>query len=160
GPLVLLVAARRAPGKVRLAVAQRHRRRERCAGPLAGRERVGMALVEPELLRAGAEAEAKLRDHRRGLQPTARWRRRHHVAVAVDDVEVHGIAAHGAGAFELRTLDRQAWIDLIVMGPGSASDRRLAGARSSDAPTARNADVELHAVARNRARPLVERRAL
>src|SRR6478736_9310459 len=50
-----------------------------------------MVFVEPEHLRARAEPEAKLGDHRRGLQPAAGWRRRHHVAGNVDNVEMDGI---------------------------------------------------------------------
>src|SRR5262249_4648055 len=71
GPLVLLVATGRAPGEIRLTVAQRDSRRKRSARALAGRERIGMTLVEPELLRAGAETEPELGDHGRGLQPAA-----------------------------------------------------------------------------------------
>src|SRR5690349_11385976 len=79
-PLVLLIAARRAPGEVRLAVAQREGGRQRRARTLAGRERGGMALLEPEHLRARAEREAELRNDRRGMQPAAGRRGRHHVA--------------------------------------------------------------------------------
>ena len=61
-PLVLLVAAGRAPGEVGLAIAQRERRRERGARPLARRERGRMAFLQPEHLRARAEAEAELRE--------------------------------------------------------------------------------------------------
>src|SRR5215468_9886589 len=96
GPLILLVAAGRAPGEIGLAVAQRERGRERGARTLAGRERIGMALLEPELLRTRAQTETELRYDRRGLQPAAGWSRRHHVAGAVDDIEVHGVAAHQA----------------------------------------------------------------
>src|SRR5205085_3465046 len=72
GPLVLLVAAGCAPSEIGLTVAQRERWRERRAWPLTGLERCGMAFFEPEHLPARPEAEAELRDHRRGLQPTAR----------------------------------------------------------------------------------------
>src|SRR6266852_2549938 len=73
-PLILLVAAGRAPGEIRLAVAQRHGRAERGARALARREGSGMVFLQPEHLRAAAEAEAELRDDRRGLQPAAsRW---------------------------------------------------------------------------------------
>src|ERR1700733_4047288 len=51
-----------------------------------------MVFLEVEHLRAGAEAEAELGDHRRGLQPAARRRRRNHVAGLVDDIEMHGVA--------------------------------------------------------------------
>ena len=70
-PLVLLIAAGRAPGEIRLAVAQGERRRQRGARPLARRERRRMAFVEPEHLRAGAEAEAEFGNDRRRLQPAA-----------------------------------------------------------------------------------------
>src|SRR5215207_4940186 len=54
-PLVLLVAARRAPGEVGLAVAQRHGRRQGRARALARHQRGRVALVEPEHLRPAAE---------------------------------------------------------------------------------------------------------
>ena len=69
-----------------------------------------MVFLEPEHLRAAAEAEAEFRDHRRGLQPAAGRRRRDHVAGLVDDVEMHGVAAHLA----------------------EAADRGLAGAHGAD----------------------------
>src|SRR5262245_29661549 len=94
GPLILLVAAGRTPGEIRLAVTQCERRRERRARPLARSERGWMPLLQPKHLRAGAEAEAELRDDRRGGQPTAGRRRRYEVAGRIDDVEMHGIAAH------------------------------------------------------------------
>src|SRR5262249_37608595 len=74
-PLVLLVAARRTPGEIRLAVAQRKRRAHSGGRPRARRERGWMAFVEPEHLREAAEAEAELGNGGRGLQPAARWRR-------------------------------------------------------------------------------------
>ena len=92
-PLILAVAAGRAPGEIRLAVAQRHGRRQRGARPPAGAERGRMAFFEPEHLRAGAEAEAELGDDRRRVQPAAGRRRRDHVAGLIDDVEMHGVAA-------------------------------------------------------------------
>src|SRR3954468_10070917 len=61
-----------------------------------------MAFLQPEHLAAGAEAEAELGDDRRGLQPAAGRRRRHHVAGLVDDVEMHGIAANLADAADRR----------------------------------------------------------
>src|SRR3954453_23037301 len=60
GTLVLLVAAGRAPGEIGLAIAQRQRGRERGARALARRKRIGMALLEPELLRTCAQTETKL----------------------------------------------------------------------------------------------------
>src|SRR5437870_6608397 len=73
-PLILLVAAGRTPGEIRLAVAQRHGRRERGARALARRERGRMTLLEPEHLRARAEAETEIGNDRRGVQPAARRR--------------------------------------------------------------------------------------
>src|SRR4029079_18302960 len=85
-----------APAEVGLAVAQRERRRERGARALAGSERGGMAFLEPEHLRARAEAEAELGNDRRGLQPATGRGGGNHVAGLVDDVEMHGVAAHAA----------------------------------------------------------------
>src|SRR3954452_11868853 len=62
-PLILLVAAGRAPGKVWLAVAQRHGRRQRRPRPLARCERRWMVFFQPEHLGAAAETEAELRDY-------------------------------------------------------------------------------------------------
>ena len=59
-PLVLLVAARRAERELRLAVAPDQCRRQRRARTLARRQRVRQPLLEPEHLRARAEAEAEL----------------------------------------------------------------------------------------------------
>ena len=112
-PLVLLVAAGRAPGEIGLAVAQRQRRRQRRARAFARRQRGRMVLIEPEHLRAGAEAKAELGDHRRGLQPAAGRRRRHHVAGAIDDVEMHGVAAHRAGALALRPSTDRALVFVV-----------------------------------------------
>src|SRR5579863_3492979 len=97
-PLILLVAAGRAPGKIRLAVAQRHRRRQRGAWALARCERSRMAFFKPEHLGTAAEAKAEFGNHRRGLQPAARRRRRYHVAGLVDDIEMHRVAVHLAEA--------------------------------------------------------------
>src|SRR5215471_14209389 len=67
-----------------------------------------MPLLQPEHLRPRAEAEAKFRNDRRGLQPAARRRRRHYVAGRIDDVEMHGIAAHLAEAADGRLARAQA----------------------------------------------------
>ena len=150
-PLVLLVAAGRAPGEVRLAVAQRHGRRERRARPLAGRERGRMALLEPEHLRARAEAEAELRDHRRGMQPAAGRRRRHHVAVAVDDVEMHRVARHRAHLLALASPARR---PRRAGRPRHAStgcaDRRLARPGRADRGALPSARRSLHGLAEAR----------
>src|SRR6266481_3339341 len=69
---------------------------------LAWCEGCGMVFLQPEHLRAAAEAEAELRDDRRGLQAAARRGCRDHVAGLVDDVEMHGVAAHLAEAADSR----------------------------------------------------------
>src|ERR1700675_1684655 len=77
-----------------------------------------MALVEPELLRARTEAETDARGRGGGLQPAARRRRRNHIAGLVDDIEMHGVAAHHAGAVELGVLDHDdARIVRVVVRP-------------------------------------------
>src|SRR5215831_13468316 len=68
GPLILLVAAGRTPGEIRLAVTKRERGREGGARPLAGGECGGMTLLQPEHLGARAEAEAEFGNDGRGLQ--------------------------------------------------------------------------------------------
>src|SRR5436190_17227130 len=93
-PLVLLIAAGRAPAHVGLAVAEGHADRERGARAFSRSQRAGQTLLEPEHLPARAERPAERRDHRRGLQPAARGRRGEHVAGLVDDVDVHGVADH------------------------------------------------------------------
>src|SRR5262249_23657518 len=56
-PLVLLVAAGCAEGEIRLAAARGHRRRQRRPRPLPRLQRARQALLEPEHLGPGAEAE-------------------------------------------------------------------------------------------------------
>src|SRR5262245_16875373 len=121
-----------------------------------------MPFVQPELLRPAAEAEAKLWDRRRGLEPAARRRRRHHVAVTVDDVEMHGVAAHDAGAFELAAVadGDEARIDGVIMRPGEFPDRGLADAGRGDALAAGHTDLEPHTETRDIAGTLFERRLL
>src|SRR5882724_1407176 len=63
GPLILLIAAGRTPGEIRLAVAQCHGWAKRGARALAGRECRGMIFLEPEHLRTTAEAEAEFRNY-------------------------------------------------------------------------------------------------
>ncbi len=92
-PLVLLLAARRAERHPRLAVAQREARRQRRARPLARCKAVRQARARPEHLPARAHRKAEFRDHRRGLQPAGRGRGADHVAAAVDDVDMAGVAA-------------------------------------------------------------------
>ena len=67
--------------------------------------------IDPAPFQAAvAEAEAKLGDDRRRMQPTARRRGRNHVPGLIDDIHMHGVATHAA----------------------HAADRRLAGAKRSD----------------------------
>src|ERR1700731_4661319 len=96
-----------------------------------------MIFLKVEHLRTGAEAEAELGDHRRRLQPAARRRRRDHVAGLVDDVEMHGVAAHLA----------------------DASDGRLAGAHAADRMALTLLAAQLHhgAEPANRSRAQFER---
>ena len=96
-PLVLLVAAGRAErDDSALRRAARGWASAWCAAALRGAGPKG-CLVEPRHLQAGAEAEPELGDRRGGLQPSARRRRRDHVAPAVDDVDVARVAAGLAG---------------------------------------------------------------
>jgi hypothetical protein len=67
-PLILLVAARRSPGQMGFAVAQRHGRAQRRAWTFAGRQSCGMVLSEPEHLCAAAQAKTQFRE----------WARRRH----------------------------------------------------------------------------------
>ena len=136
-PLVLLVAARAAPGQVRLAVAQRHGGRQRRARPLAGNQSGRMRLVEPEHLRARSEREAEFGDDRRTLQPSAGGGRGDHVAVLVDDVEVNCIA----------------------IGIADPADRRLAGTEGTDrnAALGRGARIDKTAESVDLSRPQLER---
>ena len=67
--------------------------RERGARAAPGRQRGRQPLLQPEHLHPAAEAEAELGDGRRALQPAAARGRRDHVAPAVDDVDVAGVAA-------------------------------------------------------------------
>src|SRR5262249_19974029 len=122
GPLILLIAAGRAPGEIGFAVAQGERRRQRGARPLAWRERGRVAFLEPEHLRARAYTEAELGNDRRRLQPAARRGGRDHVAGLVDDVEMHGVAAHFA----------------------DPPDRRLAGAHAADGTALALLAAQLH----------------
>ena len=92
---------------------------ERGARALARRQRRRMIFLEPEHLRAAAEAEAEFRDHRRGLQPAAGRRRRDHVAGLVDDVEMHGVAAHLAEAAD-GGLARAHGADRLAVAFGAA----------------------------------------
>ena len=101
-PLVLLVAAGRAERHDRHAVAQGERGGEGGAGAAARGQGVRQALVQPGHLEPGAEREAQFGHDRVGLEPAAAGRGRDHVAPAVDDVEVAGVAAGGAVRRDVR----------------------------------------------------------
>jgi hypothetical protein len=92
-PLILLIAARRAERGIGLAVAGDERRRERGARTASRSERRGQSFFHPEHLAARGHVEAQSRNRGRCLEPAARRRRRHHVAPAIDDIEMHGVAA-------------------------------------------------------------------
>src|SRR5690606_30050392 len=62
------------------------------AGADLGRDRIGQTLVHPGHLQPGADRKAERRDDRTGRQPAARRRGRDHVAVAINDVDVAGVA--------------------------------------------------------------------
>src|SRR5256885_8360101 len=76
-PLVLLVAARRPERDVRLAAAERERRRERRPRALARLERGPQAFLEPEHLRTPPEGQAEPPADRGAPEPAAPRRRRH-----------------------------------------------------------------------------------
>ncbi len=97
-PLVLLVAAGRAKGQPRLAVAQCQRRREGRARALARDQRVRMTLVQVKHLAARAEREAQALDDWRRADPTATRRGREQIAPTIDDVDVGGISGHDGPA--------------------------------------------------------------
>ena len=107
--------------------------RERGARALARRQCRRVIFLEPEHLRAAAEAEAEFGNDRRGLQPAAGRRRRDHVAGLVDDVEMHGVAAHLAEAADGR-LARAHGADRLAMAFGAAQldDRAEAFDRAGD----------------------------
>ena len=88
-------------------------------GRLPGASAAGMVFLEPEHLGAAAEAEAEFGNDRRGLQPAAGRRCRDHVAGLVDDVEMHGVAAHFAEAADGR-LARAHGADRLAMAFGAA----------------------------------------
>ena len=115
-----------------------------------------MALLEPEHLRARAEAEAELRDHRRGLQPAARRRGRDHVAVPVDDVEMHRVAAHRAHALAPARPARRIVVVMVQMRRRSARRRRWPRPRRAAVGGAR---LDRLAEALDRARAQLERGA-
>ena len=106
---------------VRLAVLHRQRRRQRRARALAGRERVGVARVEVELLAARPEREAEPGDDRRGRNPAAARRGREHVALGVDHVDVGRVAGVDA-----RVADQDAAAGSAGASPGRSSGGRAA----------------------------------
>jgi hypothetical protein len=97
-----------------------------------------VVFLEPEHLRAAAEAEAEFRNHRRGLQPAAGRRRRNHVAGRIDDVEMHGVAAHLAeaadgrlaGAHGAHRLAMASWRRSFTTAPKPSTEP---GTKSSEA---------------------------
>src|SRR3546814_7863753 len=114
---------------------------------LAGLQRSGQALGQPEHLAARIELEAERRDGRRGLQPASGRRRRDHVAPAIDDVEVDGVARpfyaglfgevrHGrlvdAGLRDARSLDDRHAAAKLVLEPGHAAGARVVGGALGD----------------------------
>ena len=101
-PLVLAVPARRAERHVGLTRAEDEARAQGRARPLPRCQARREAFLEPEHLRARAQAEAELRDHRRALQPASARHGRDHVAPAVDHVDVHGVVGDDAPSGKVR----------------------------------------------------------
>src|SRR3990170_4136566 len=97
-PLLLLVAARRAPREARLPVSKRETRAERRSRARSRAKRGGEPLFQPEHLRARPERPPERRNDRRALQPAAAGRRRDEVAEPIRDVEMHGATARLARA--------------------------------------------------------------
>src|SRR5262249_54013481 len=95
-PLILLIATRRAPGEVWLAVTQRERWTQRRARTLARCETGRMLFIKPEPLRPPPKSETPLWNGGRIWRPTAPRGRGDHVAGRIDDVEMHRVAAHFA----------------------------------------------------------------
>jgi hypothetical protein len=91
-PLVLLVSARGPEREVRLPVPERERRAERRPRPAPRGERARQALRQPEHLRPRPEGKAELGNEGRAVEPAAARRGRDEVAVAIDDVDVAGVA--------------------------------------------------------------------
>ena len=92
-PLILLIAAGRTADEIGFAVALDQGWREGCARPSARDQTRGQALCEPEHLRSRSQRKTQLRDYGRTLEPSSAWRRRDHVAPAIDDVEMDCVAA-------------------------------------------------------------------
>src|SRR5262249_35328358 len=93
-PLILLVAARRTPGQIRLTIAQGERRAECRTRSFTRRESGGMFFIKPECLRARAKSKTKLGNYGRRLQPAAGWRRWKQVFRLFGDVEIDRISTH------------------------------------------------------------------
>ena len=94
-PLLLLVSAGRAPREIRLAVPEREPGTEGRPGSSARSERRRQAFLEPEHLRPRSQRPAEGRNGRGAVQPAPARGRGDHVPVAVDDVDVDGVAARG-----------------------------------------------------------------
>jgi hypothetical protein len=91
-PLILLVAAGRAPRQVWIAAAQRERGRQRRTWTAPWRERARKAALEPEHLQARSEREAELGNRRGAVEPAAARGCRDEVAEAVRGIDVDGVA--------------------------------------------------------------------
>src|SRR5262249_23570968 len=145
-PLVLLVASGSAAREPLPAAAGGDRRRERRARALTWRERVRQAVLEPEHLRAGAEAEPERRDDRRAPEPAAARCRRDHVPPPVDDVEMDGVASRGLADARRDRCAADGCGETWVVAPGAQLARGLL--RQQPAPllcvVAREEHVERH----------------
>ena len=132
-PLVLLVAAGGAAGQHGLPVAVHHRRAQRGTRSPARCERRGETFLQPEHLQAGAQREAQLRDRRRTLQPAAARGSGDHVAPAVDNVHVAGVAPGHPVRLHRRLAGRG--VRPVRAPDGTGPDvRRQAGLRPVGAP--------------------------
>src|SRR5262249_18413708 len=86
---------------VGFAVPESDRGGERRARPLAGLERTRNIRLEPEHLGAGRHAKSQARHHRRHMERGTAGRAGYHVAMAIDDVEMGGIAGRGCPTLRL-----------------------------------------------------------
>ena len=141
-PLLLLVAAGRSPGEPRLAVAEREARRQGRARPCTRAERRRQPFFEPEHLRAGSQRPAERRNDGGAVQPAAARRGGDHVAPAVDDVEVHRVAARGltgAGRLPASTSAGSRPMPGLVGRRSVVADQRAARRRCTRARAASRA---------------------
>ena len=91
-PLVLLVAAGRAPGEIGLAVAQRQRRRQRRARALARRKRRRMLSSSQNICARVPRQKPSSGITGEDCSQPPDGVDGHHVAGRIDDVEMHGVA--------------------------------------------------------------------